>query len=115
MLNLTRAIDKATGCVFVPPPDSGVPDGAIKNTDAPPTQRPNAYSLMSSAMGPAKGPRSDVRDVQERWVDARDEYDEWEKVQWRREGILTQEAAKKNQIRQRGGLPQQDKDISMQS
>lgn len=102
MLHLTRIIDKATGCVFVPAPNSQVPPGAVKNTGTPSTQRPNMYSLMSSAMGPMHGPRSDVRDVQERWIDAQDEYDAWERVQWRKEGVAAQqEAQKKNQIRQR--------------
>ena len=79
MLHLTRMIDKATGCVFVPPANSQVPEGAVDDARAPPTQRPNEYSLMSSVMGPVRGPRSDVRDVQERWIDARDEYDAFEK------------------------------------
>ena len=110
MLHLTRVIDKATGCVFVPPANSQVPEGAVDDARAPPTQRPNEYSLMSSAMGPVRGPRSDVRDVQERWIDARDEYDAFEKVQWRKEGLAVQEEArKKNQIRQRGA-PSQDRD-----
>jgi hypothetical protein len=33
---------------------------------------------------------SDPRDVQERWIDARDEYDAFEREQWKKEG----EAAK---------------------
>ncbi|KIP08933.1 hypothetical protein PHLGIDRAFT_87418 [Phlebiopsis gigantea 11061_1 CR5-6] len=103
MLHLTHMIDKATGCVFVPPPNSQVPEGAVADAAAPPTRRPNEYSLLSSAMGPVRGPRGDVRDVQERWVDARDEYDAWEKVQWRKEGLaVQQEARKNNHIRQRG-------------
>ncbi|EKM49082.1 uncharacterized protein PHACADRAFT_202032 [Phanerochaete carnosa HHB-10118-sp] len=113
MLHLMRIIDKATGCVFVPPPDARVPQGAVNNTGAPPTQRPNMFSLMSSAIGPMPGPRSDVRDVQERWIDAREEYDEWERAQWRKEGIAVQEQArKKNHIRQRG-VQTRDKDIPM--
>ncbi|TFY55457.1 hypothetical protein EVG20_g9310 [Dentipellis fragilis] len=106
MLNLTRAIDRATGYVFVPPPDTKVPEGAVPKPDAPSSQRPNTYSLLSSAVGPMHGPRTDVRDVQERWVDAREEWDAYEKVQWRREGeIVRKEAetvAKKNKIRERG-------------
>ncbi|KAI0341418.1 hypothetical protein BDW22DRAFT_1332380 [Trametopsis cervina] len=101
MLHLTRAIDKATGCVFVPPPTAKVPEGAIDPTDVPSSQRPNEYGLLSSAMAPLQGPRSDPRDVQERWIDARDEWDAWEKAQWRREGLLVQEAANKAQIRER--------------
>jgi hypothetical protein len=48
---------------------------------------------MSSAMGPRVGLRSDVRDVQERWVDAREEWDAYEKAEWRREGEAVRRAA----------------------
>ena len=86
MLNLTRAIDRATGYVFVPPlevpSEAHAPDAA-----APGSARPNAHALLSSAMGPrVVGLRSEVRDVQERWVDAREEWDAYERAQWRREG-----------------------------
>ncbi|KAI0687704.1 hypothetical protein BC835DRAFT_1376068 [Cytidiella melzeri] len=101
MLHLTRAIDKATGCVFVPAPTAKVPEGADVPMDVSSAQRPNEYGLLSSAMAPLRGPRSDPRDVQERWIDARDEWDAWEKAQWRREGQLVQEAAKNTQIRER--------------
>ena len=102
MLHLMRVIDKATGCVFVPPPTAPQPPGTVEEGDAPGTQRPNAVGLFTSAAATIKGPRSDVRDVQERWIDAREEWDAWEKAQWRREGQLVQEAAQKNKIRQRG-------------
>ncbi|OCH86015.1 cytoplasmic protein [Obba rivulosa] len=100
MLHLMRVIDKATGCVFVPPADASAPPGVV-NANAPPSQRPNVDALFSSAAGPIKGPRSDVRDVQERWVDAREEWDAWEKAQWRKEGQLVQEEAQKRKIRER--------------
>jgi len=100
MLHLTRVIDKATGCVFVPPADAKAPPGVV-NADAPPSQRPNIDALLSSAAGPIRGPRSDVRDVQERWIDAKEEWDAWEKVQWRKEGQLVQEEAQKRKIRER--------------
>ena len=83
MLNLTRAIDRATGYVFVPPPQSSESEA----DPAPGSARPNAHALLSSAMGPrVLGLRSEVRDVQERWVDAREEWDAYERAQWRREG-----------------------------
>ena len=83
MLNLTRAIDRATGYVFVPPPQSS----ESESDPAPSSARPNAHALLSSAMGPrVVGLRSEVRDVQERWVDAREEWDAYERAQWRREG-----------------------------
>ena len=90
MLNLTRAIDRATGYVFVPPApaDAHAPDAA-----APASARPNAQALLSSAMGPRVGQRSDAREVQERWVDAREEWDAFERAQWRREGEALRRAA----------------------
>lgn len=102
MINLTRAIDRATGYVFVPPSGSKAPAGTVDETTAPPSSRPNTYALFSTAAGTLKGPRSDVRDVQERWIDAQEEWDAFEKVQWRKEGELTREAvARASTIRER--------------
>lgn len=88
MLHLSRVIDKATGAVYVPPSNAPVPDGTVNPTDAPSSERPNMYSLLSSASGPMKDFYSNARDVQERWVDARDEYDAFERWQWRKEGEM---------------------------
>ncbi|KAF8500481.1 hypothetical protein F5888DRAFT_1610054 [Russula emetica] len=95
MLNLTRAIDRATGYVFVPPAGSQMPeDDVVRDPSAATSAQPNMHALMSSAMGPGPvGLRSDVRDVQERWVDAREEWDAHEKVQWRHEGEALHQAA----------------------
>jgi len=100
MLNLTRAIDRATGYVFVPPATGAgagaaqVPAGALPEPSAAaPSAQPNAYALLSSAMGARVGLQSDVRDVQERWVDAREEWDAHERTQWRREGDALRQAA----------------------
>ena len=104
MLHLTRVIDKATGCVFVPPAAVGQPEDTVDTSHLPASQRPNTYALMTSAAGAIRGPRADVRDVQERWIDARDEWDAWEKAQWRREGQQVQEEAarqKQSKIRER--------------
>lgn len=105
MLHLTRVIDRATGSVFVPPTTSPAPEGALNPTNAPPSQRPNTYSLFSSALGEIKGPGSNARDVQERWIDAREEWDAFEKRQWRKEGEMAmseaQEAQRKINIRER--------------
>ncbi|PIL28263.1 hypothetical protein GSI_09675 [Ganoderma sinense ZZ0214-1] len=107
MLHLTHIIDKATGCIFVPPPSVGQPPDTVDASNKPSSERPNTYSLMTSAAGPIRGPRSDVRDVQERWIDAREEYDAFEKAQWRREGQLVQEEAarQKSKIRERTSNP----------
>jgi len=103
MLHLTRAIDKATGYVFVPPTNAPAPPGTVETPDGAASARPNTLSLLSTAAGPMHGPRSDVREVQERWIDAREEYDAWERAQWRREGQLVQEQKTRDKIRVRGG------------
>ncbi len=107
MLHLARIMDKANGCVFVPPQDAKQPEGVVDTSSAPGSQRPNAPGLFTSAMAPVKGPRSDVRDVQERWIDARDEWDAYENAQWRREGQRVQEEAvkQKSKTRERVGSP----------
>jgi GPN-loop GTPase len=105
MLHLTRVIDRATGSIFVPPSDSPAPMDALNSSNAPPSQRPNTYSLFSSALGDMKGAASDVRDVQERWIDAREEWDAFERRQWRHEGETAasqaQEAQRNLKIRER--------------
>lgn len=42
-----------------------------------------------------------MRDVQERWIDAREEWDAWEKKEWRREGELV--AREKSKAEGAGG------------
>lgn len=83
MLKLTHTIDRATGYVFVPKQESKyLPDGAVDTSEGEKSLRPNAYALFSSAAGEMQ---YDVRDVQERWIDAREEWDAYEKRQWREE------------------------------
>jgi hypothetical protein len=86
MLNLTNAIDKATGYVYVPPPETKLPPDVINQMDTAPDLRSNEYGLFSTAAGPRKGPLSDIRDVQERWIDEREAYDVFENRRWRDEG-----------------------------
>lgn len=113
MLNLTRAIDRATGYVFVPPPVSKIPPGTVNALDAPSSSRPNTYALFSTAAGAMKGAGSDVRDVQERWMDAREQWDAFEKKQWRKEGEAARdEAARAGTIRERKPQPPEDMDVS---
>ncbi|KAG6820210.1 hypothetical protein H0H93_003864 [Arthromyces matolae] len=102
MLHLTRAIDRATGYVFVPPRESAAPPGTVDMANEADSSRPNTFALFSTAAGPLKGDRSDIRDVQERWIDAKDEWDAYEKRQWRKEGELArEEAARARTIRER--------------
>lgn len=85
MLNLMHAIDRATGYVYVTP-STGAPPGAVVDEDSSRSQRPNQYALFTTSAAELRGPRSDVRDVQERWIDAREEYDAFERREWRKEG-----------------------------
>ncbi|KDQ34150.1 hypothetical protein PLEOSDRAFT_1032903 [Pleurotus ostreatus PC15] len=103
MLHLSRVVDRATGYVFEAEEVGGTPRDA----------RANAYGLFASAAGPIGGVRSDVRDVQERWVDAREAWDAYERRAWRREGEAVREGEAAGEgregregregIRQRGG------------
>ncbi|KIJ26016.1 hypothetical protein M422DRAFT_244277 [Sphaerobolus stellatus SS14] len=102
MLHLTRVIDRATGAVFVPPPSSTPSDPTFNPSNLPPSERPNTYSLFSSAGGQIKGPASGVRDVQERWIDEREAYDAYEKMEWRKEGeTVAREKEKQKQKEQK--------------
>ena len=96
MLNLTRVIDKATGYIFIPPPTASGPTGTVGNPmEMAPSARPNTYSLFTTAVGPMKGPSTDVRHIQERWIDARETYDAYERREWRKEGEIIRDAAAK--------------------
>lgn len=81
MLQLLRVLDKATGYIYVPDPSSRASGGAT------------AEDLFSSIAGPIPGSR-DVGAVQERWVDSRDEFDEWEREDWKAEGERARKTAK---------------------
>jgi len=90
MVNLSSVIDRATGYIFVPSKDAPAPEGTIDSSSDPASARPNLYPLFTTAAGPMAG---NVRDVQERWIDAKQEYDAFEKREWRKEGELLREHA----------------------
>ena len=95
MVNLFRVIHRATGYIFIPPKNVPVPEGTIDSSSAPASARPNPYSLFTTAAGPMAGK---VRDVQERWMDAKEEYDAFEKREWRREGQLLRDQATRERM-----------------
>jgi len=101
MLHLMRVVDRANGYVFVPPPNAPAPPGTIEDSEAAPSARPNVVGLFSTAAGRLNGPGSDVRDVQERWVDYKDIYDAHEKKEWRKEGEALRDVAARSKIRER--------------
>ncbi|WRT67080.1 uncharacterized protein IL334_004046 [Kwoniella shivajii] len=76
MLNLVRLVDKMTGYIFIPHGE-GEDEGANSiNTQA-------LFGSIMSSSGGTKG--NDVRDVQERWLDNKDAYDEFEREEWAKE------------------------------
>ncbi|KAK8869866.1 hypothetical protein IAR55_000434 [Kwoniella newhampshirensis] len=75
MINLVRLVDKMTGYIFIP------------NDDDDGTNAVNTQALFGSAMGVGRA-GGDVRDVQERWMNNKEEYDEWEKEEWKKEGEM---------------------------
>ncbi|WWC90084.1 uncharacterized protein L201_005017 [Kwoniella dendrophila CBS 6074] len=78
MLNLVRLVDKMTGYIFIPHNNnSGVVDEEENKTNYINTQ-----ALFGSIMSSSS---SNVRDVQERWLNNKDAYDEYEKEQWAKE------------------------------
>jgi GPN-loop GTPase len=102
MVKLMHVVDRASGYIFVPAPNNSenpAPPGAI-NAEASAARRPNTYALFSSALGTVSTPGTDIRDVQERWIDEKERYDAFEKVEWRREGeAVRAQAAKTEQAR----------------
>lgn len=100
MLHLTRAIDRATGYIFVPPRDAPAPEGTVDALSVPGSARPNTFALFSSAAGPMT---DNVRDVQERWVDARDQWDAFERKEWRKEGEKIRDARERQKAMQAEG------------
>ncbi|KAN0094664.1 Conserved hypothetical ATP binding domain containing protein [Tylopilus felleus] len=100
MLNLSRVIDRATGYIFIPPKNVPAPEGTIESSSAPASARPNLYSLFTTAAGPMAG---NVKDIQERWIDAKEEYDAFEKREWRREGELLRDQAARERMEEDEG------------
>lgn len=109
MVNLTRIIDRSTGYVFVPKandPSNPAPPGTVNANPAHATQRPNTYALFSTAMGSLgdTGAGGDIREVQERWVDYKEQYDAFERKEWRKEGELAKAQAEKQTQKNMGAL-----------
>lgn len=103
MLHLTHVIDRATGYVYVQP-SASAPSGTVDASSTPRSHRPNEYALFSTAAGSLNDMRSDVRDVQERWIDAREEWDAYEKREWRKEGERVREEEAKRETEKQTGI-----------
>jgi hypothetical protein len=81
MMKLLRVLDRVTGYIYVPRSSS--------------THQANTLSLFSSALSMDAG-EADIDEIQERWVDMKEEYDEVETQGWRREGEARAVAARKS-------------------
>lgn len=78
MASLLRAIDRASGYVFA---------GARATDEEGRTLDDNA-SIWAQAMSEQWAGRMDVRDVQERWIDRKDEFDAIERKSWEEEAKM---------------------------
>jgi hypothetical protein len=81
MASFLRAIDRATGYVF---------QGA-RGTDETGKTLDDEASIWAQAMSDHWAGKMEVRDVQERWIDRREEYDELERKAWEEEAKLATE------------------------
>lgn len=77
MSALLRAIDRASGYVFA----------GARGTDESGRTLNDEASIWAQAMSENYG-KMEVRDVQERWIDRREEYDELERKGWEEEAKL---------------------------
>ncbi|KAM0692132.1 hypothetical protein Q7P36_008333 [Cladosporium allicinum] len=78
MASFLRAIDRATGYVF---------QGA-RGTDETGRTLDDEASIWAQAMSDHWAGKMEVRDVQERWIDRREEYDELERKAWEEEAKM---------------------------
>ena len=78
MASLLRAIDRASGYVFA----------GARATDEEGRTLDDEASIWAQAMSEQWAGRMDVRDVQERWVDRKEEFDELERKAWEEEARL---------------------------
>ena len=78
MASLVQAIDRASGYVFM---GARAADESGRTLD-------DEASIWAQAMSDSWAGKLDVRDVQERWIDRKDEFDEQERKQWEEEARL---------------------------
>jgi hypothetical protein len=78
MANFMRAIDRASGWVFA----------GARGTDETGRTLDDEASIWAQAMSDHWAGKMEVRDVQERWIDRREEYDDLEKKMWEEEAKI---------------------------
>lgn len=78
MASLLRAIDRASGFIFA----------GARATDEEGRTLDDEASIWAQAMNERWVGKMDVRDVQERWIERKDEFDEVERKEWEEEARL---------------------------
>lgn len=81
MASFLRAVDRANGWVFA----------GARGTDETGRTLDDEASIWAQAMSDHWAGKMEVRDVQERWIDRREEYDELEKKAWQEEAKMATE------------------------
>ena len=81
MASFVRAIDRANGWVLA----------GARGTDETGRTLDDEASVWAQAMSDHWAGKMEVRDVQERWIDRREEYDELEKKAWEEEAKMATE------------------------
>lgn len=81
MASFLRAIDRASGWVFA----------GARATDETGRTLDDEASIWAQAMSDHWAGKMEVRDVQERWIDRREEYDKLEKQAWEEEAKMATE------------------------
>ena len=114
MASLLKAIDRASGYVFA----------EARGTDEEGRTLNDEASVWAQAMSEQWAGKIDVRDVQERWIDRKDEYDKVERKGWEEEarmaGALPEKSAAtavRADITAEGGSPTavgNDDDVDME-
>ncbi len=82
MLHLMRVVDRATGCIFAPAANIGAPLKCSGHEWSSIRSQTECLFAVHDYHRPLSGPRSEVRDVQDRWFDV-EEYDASGRAQWR--------------------------------
>ena len=78
MASLLKAIDRASGYVFA----------GARATDEQGRTLSDEASIWAQAMGEQWAGKIDVRDVQERWIERKEEFDELERKAWEEEARM---------------------------
>lgn len=86
MASLLRAIDRASGYALA----------GSRGTDEQGRTLNDEASIWAQAMSDHWAGKLDVRDIQERWIDRKEEFDEMERKEWEEEARIATATARKD-------------------